>query len=109
MTEHQTPRINASNLQGFLNKTVRIVGKVVDVRGDSATIDAQGTITLTLGQDNQLVLGNGVEVIGKVLPGNNELVVKVLMSWDLGPDVDFNIANAVVEATHRHKALFYDP
>ena len=28
--------------------------------------------------------------------------------WGANSEADFNAANAVVEATHRHKAIFYD-
>ena len=44
----QTPRINAPLIDKFRNTTVRIVGKVVDVKEDTAVIDAQGQIQLQL-------------------------------------------------------------
>jgi len=44
----QTPRINATYLEKFVNQTVRIVGKVTKVQGENAVIDAGGTITLIL-------------------------------------------------------------
>jgi replication factor A3 len=43
-----TPRITASYLEQFAHKNVRIVGKVVQLRGDEATIDAGGQITVHL-------------------------------------------------------------
>jgi replication factor A3 len=64
-----------------------------------------------------------VEIIGKV---DGNLNVKVQAATDFGTNIgkwilrggkwnvnadmfqDFNAANAVVEATHRHKAIFYD-
>ncbi|KAA8901709.1 replication factor A protein 3 [Sphaerosporella brunnea] len=101
----QTPRINARYLEKFVNHTVRIVGKVTELYGDSAKIDASGTINLILTRECHMTVGNGVELVGKVQPTGD---VKVLSSWDLGPDVDYNIADAVVDATHRYKDLFYD-
>ncbi|KAF8246345.1 replication factor A protein 3 [Wilcoxina mikolae CBS 423.85] len=101
----QTPRINASYLEKFVNHTVRIVGKVTKLQGENAVIDASGLITLHLTRDDRLTIGNGVELVGKVLPN---LKVKVLTSWDIGPDVDYNVTDAVVDATHRYKQLFYD-
>lgn len=76
-------------------------------------------------QDDRLVYNNGVELIGKINP---DMSVKVLTSWDLGPDVgelrtggqsewdswlmdgrvDYKVADAVVDATHRYKELFYE-
>jgi replication factor A3 len=44
-----TPRINASYLETFANgQTIRIVGKVTQLRGDQATIDANGPIIIHL-------------------------------------------------------------
>jgi len=43
-----SPRINAPLLDSFTTKTVRIVGKVKELRGDTATIDAVGVITVHL-------------------------------------------------------------
>ena len=47
MTE-ATPRINAENLQSFTHRTVRILGKVRQLRGEQATIDAKGNVNLFL-------------------------------------------------------------
>lgn len=37
-----------------------------------------------------------------------ERLVDGVLCCQLIPSLDFNAANAVVEATHRHKAIFYD-
>jgi len=104
MTEH-TPRVNAHYLGKFIGHTVRIVGKVSELHGDSAIIDAQGMVTLILSRDDHMTVNNGVEAVGKVQPG---LEVKVLTSWDLGSDVEYGVAEQVVEVTHRCKEIFYD-
>ena len=43
-----TPRILAPHLQAFQHKTVRITGKVVQLRGETAVIDAGGNIDVIL-------------------------------------------------------------
>lgn len=43
-----TPRITAEYLQQFSHKTVRILGKVTQLRGETATIDSSGQIQLHL-------------------------------------------------------------
>jgi hypothetical protein len=43
-----TPRINASYLDSFTGQTIRITGKVVQLRGEEATIDAAGNVTAHL-------------------------------------------------------------
>ncbi|KAG5949175.1 hypothetical protein E4U53_006015 [Claviceps sorghi] len=97
------PRITASYLESFRGRHVTIVGKVVQLRGDQATIDADGVVTLILNRDAHLTNGNAVQIIGKVSP---DLSVKVLTSKDLGSNVDFKLCSAVVEVTHRHKDIF---
>lgn len=56
-----TPRINAAYLDAFQNQTVRIVGRVTQLRGERATIEAGGNITAILSRVcsfyiNQLVV-----------------------------------------------------
>lgn len=48
MASEATPRINYKYLQQFLNQTVRILGKVVSLRGETAIVDANGHITIFL-------------------------------------------------------------
>ena len=48
MASEATPRVNAKYLGSFTNQTVRILGKVVSLRGETATIDASGSINIHL-------------------------------------------------------------
>ncbi|KAF2462140.1 replication factor A protein 3 [Lineolata rhizophorae] len=99
-----TPRITAQYLQSFEHQTVRMVGKVTLLRGEQATIDAGGPITIHLNRDAHLQVGHAVEVIGKV---QQDLTVRVFSSTDFGTNIDFAAIDAVVDATHRHKEIFY--
>ncbi|KAI5816055.1 replication factor A protein 3 [Pyronema omphalodes] len=101
----QTPRINAAYLEKWVNHTVRIIGKVTGVQGDVAYIDSAGPVTLQLTRVCALTPNNGAEVIGKVMPDG---ALKVLTSWDLGPNVDYSISEAIVDVNHRYKEIFYD-
>ncbi|KAF7544474.1 hypothetical protein G7Z17_g9930 [Cylindrodendrum hubeiense] len=86
MTEQlSTPRITASYLDSFVGRVVMLVGKVTQLRGDQATLDSDGTVTVLLNRDAHLANGNTVQVIGKVNP---DLSIKVLTSRDLGAGVD---------------------
>ncbi|KAI5205021.1 hypothetical protein E4T39_03133 [Aureobasidium subglaciale] len=144
----QTPRINASILEQFTHRTVRILGKVTQLRGEEATIDAGGQINVHLNREAHLTLNHAVELIGKV---QADLSVRVLTSTDFGDNIgmhrsfdfailssavltlsavffffsfrpsccyivskadrlcplDFSLAEAVVDATHRHSEIFY--
>lgn len=42
------PRITASYLDSFVGRVVTIVGTVTQLRGDQATIDADGIVTILL-------------------------------------------------------------
>ncbi|KHN93717.1 DNA replication factor A subunit Ssb3 [Metarhizium album ARSEF 1941] len=103
MFESSSPRITAPYLDSFVGRHVTIVGKVTQLRGEQATIDSDGAVTVVLNRDAHLTNGNAVQLIGKVNP---DLSIKVLSSLDLGTDVDFGLCSAVVEATHRHQAIF---
>lgn len=48
MDHPQTPRILAPHLQTFQHKLVRMLGKVVQLRGDTAVIDAGGNVDIIL-------------------------------------------------------------
>ncbi|KAH7068286.1 ssDNA binding protein-like protein Ssb3 [Paraphoma chrysanthemicola] len=105
MDHPQTPRILAPHLQTFQHRIVRVLGKVVQLRGETAIIDAGGHIDVILTRDSHLAVGHAVEIIGKV---DQNLHIKVQAATDFGTSIDFNAANAVVEATHRYKEIFYD-
>lgn len=109
MASEATPRINAHYLEKFMNQTVRILGKVVSLRGETATIDANGSITIHLNRvrgritwaqtatpllrartnkswskDSHLALNNAVEVVGKV---QQDLSIRVFQATDFGSGI----------------------
>ncbi|KAI1438210.1 replication factor A protein 3-domain-containing protein [Xylaria sp. CBS 124048] len=101
-----TPRISANMLDAYVGQNVIVVGKVLQLRGESAVLDANGQVNAILNRESHLMAGNGAQIIGRVNP---DLSVKVYNAMDLGSEVDFNVAQSVVEATHQHKKLFvYD-
>ena len=56
MASEATPRVNAKYLESFTNQTVRLLGKVTSLRGDQATIDAQGSVNIVLNRGSHLLL-----------------------------------------------------
>ncbi len=56
-------------------------------------------------QDSHLTLNNAVEIVGKVQP---DLSIKVFQATDFGDGIDFAAVEAVVDATHRYKEIFYE-
>lgn len=72
----QTPRVLPSHLHAFhpssagprSTRTVRLLGTVSALRGDTATITCgnHGDVTLILKPDSHLQMGKLVEIVGKV-------------------------------------------
>ncbi|KID64188.1 DNA replication factor A subunit Ssb3, partial [Metarhizium brunneum ARSEF 3297] len=100
MAELSSPRITAPYLDSFVGRLVTIVGKVTQLRGDQATIDSDGIVTVVLNRDAHLTNGNAVQLIGKVNP---DLSIKVLSSLDAGTD----IGKPRRRTPHLHKSRLY--
>ncbi|EPQ64081.1 Bgt-2744 [Blumeria graminis f. sp. tritici] len=99
-----TPRINSTHLDNFTGRTIRLLGTVMQLRGETAILDCIGNVTLQLNRDSHLTVGHVFEIVGRV---NQDLSVRVLKATDFGKEVDLSIANEVVEVTHRYKEIFY--
>ncbi|KAB5563129.1 hypothetical protein GE09DRAFT_1219705 [Coniochaeta sp. 2T2.1] len=67
-----TPRVTSQYLDNYVGRNVMVVGKVVQLRGDTAVVDADGNVTAHLNR-----MGSGAQLIGKV---NSDLSIKVLSS-----------------------------
>ncbi|KAJ5101861.1 hypothetical protein NUU61_004083 [Penicillium alfredii] len=118
----QTPRVLPAHLHAFhpssagarSTHTVRLLGTVTGLRGDTATITCggNGDVTLILKPDSHLQMGKLVEVVGKVtdLEGGQGLGIRVLgtMDWGNPAECDYKAYENVVDATHRFKSIFYD-
>lgn len=48
MDAASTPRISGRYIDSYVNRTVMVVGKVIQLRGSEALIDADGQINITL-------------------------------------------------------------
>lgn len=103
MESTSTPRISATLMDSYVGQNVIIVGKVVQLRGDTAFLEADGQVQANLNRDCHLMVGNGAQIIGKVNP---DLSIKVLNAIDLGNNVDFQLCQNVVDVTHQFKDIF---
>ncbi|PLN76682.1 replication factor A protein 3 [Aspergillus taichungensis] len=119
----QTPRILPSHLHAFhpntangprSTNTVRLLGTVTSLRGDTATITCgnHGDVTMLLKPDAHLQMGRLVEVLGKVvdLEGGGGIGLRLLANYDWGnpADCDYKIYEKLVDVTHRYPQIFYD-
>ncbi|KAI1818121.1 replication factor A protein 3 [Poronia punctata] len=101
-----TPRISADLLDSYVGQNVIVVGKVVQLRGESAILEANGQVNAILNRESHLMAGNGAQIIGRVNP---DMSIKVYNAIDLGSNVDYQVCQRVVEVTHQCKELFmYD-
>jgi replication factor A3 len=89
-----TPRILAPHLDSFTSRTIRLIGRVTQLRGEQASIDAQGNVTAILNRDCHLSVGHAVEIVGKV---NGDLSVKVLQATDMGDGKEFGKFDLILE------------
>ncbi|KAI1191063.1 replication factor A protein 3 [Nemania serpens] len=106
MESVSTPRVSANMLDSYVGQNVIVVGKVMQLRGESALLDANGQVNAILNRESHLMAGNAAQIIGRVNP---DLSVKVYNALDLGNNVDFQVAQSVVEVTHQYKDMFvYD-
>ncbi|KAH8772670.1 replication factor A protein 3 [Diaporthe sp. PMI_573] len=103
MESQPTPRITAPYLDSYRGRNVIVVGRVVQLRGEVAVIDADGNITAHLNREAHLSNGNAVQIIGKVNP---DLSIRALNSLDLGAGVDLGVYQHVVEVSQKYGELF---
>ncbi|KAI1776327.1 replication factor A protein 3 [Hypoxylon cercidicola] len=103
MESVSTPRISAALMDSYVGHNVIIVGKVLQLRGDTAFLEADGQVQANLNRDCHLMVGNGAQIIGKV---NSDLTIKVLNASDLGTNVDYQLSQNVVDVTHQFKDIF---
>ncbi|KAI0848625.1 replication factor A protein 3 [Daldinia vernicosa] len=84
MESTSTPRISAALMESYIGQNVIIVGKVAQLLGDIAFLEADGQVKANLTRDCHLMVGNGAQIIGKVNP---DMSIKVLNAVDLGSNV----------------------
>lgn len=117
-----TPRVLPKHLEQFgpnshapVN-TVRLLGTITSIHGSSATLTSGDgdTVTLILNRDSHIAPQSIYEVVGKVinLEGGHGLGMRVMAATEWpknskGMAPDLNLYEAVVDATHRHKEIFY--
>ena len=77
-----SPRINAQYLSAFQNQTVRIVGRVTQLRGEQATIDAAGSVTVFLNRVSW----------GRTRPRSRHLCLESTTSACAGTVLHFSVA-----------------
>ncbi|KAK9450306.1 replication factor A protein 3 [Limtongia smithiae] len=104
MPADSTPRVNATHLHIYPNQTVRLVGKVMEINGDVAVLDAKGTVRVFVPSDNTMAIGHAFEVTGKVQP---DLTIRMLDGTDFGTGLNMDNANTLADLVQRFPDIFF--
>lgn len=117
-----TPRILPKHLEQFAphmhapTANIRLLGTITSIAGSQATLTTGDgdTVALLYQKDAHFSPQGTYEVVGKVvnLEGGAGLGVKVLYAteWprnEQGKAPDLKLYEAVVEATHKYREIFY--
>ncbi|RKP33007.1 replication factor A protein 3 [Metschnikowia bicuspidata] len=100
-------RVTAETLKDFPGKVVRIIGKAtsVDISADSATLDAEGAVTISTHGNEQLEVGKIYEVIGKASTMNASINSYSVLK--LSDNVDLEMAQKFARMVPKVPELFY--
>ncbi|GAA5811209.1 hypothetical protein MFLAVUS_004640 [Mucor flavus] len=99
-----TPRINSGLREKYVGKTVRIIGKIVSLSGNTAVLNStdHGQVLVHLNGESQWGT-DYVEVIGQVEP---DFTLREFKTSNLGNDFDLELADKVVEFSQRCSEIF---
>lgn len=101
----RTPRVNSTLLGQYQGKTVRLIGKVLKLEGETAIVEAsdQGQVTIKLNRDSNFA-DQYVEIIGRV---TGDTSISELTSYNIGDEIDMTMVDAVVRNSHKYPYLFH--
>ncbi|KAI0318519.1 replication factor A protein 3 [Amylostereum chailletii] len=100
MAEHVSTRVNSAMLGQYLKGTVRIVGKVLQVSGDAALVEASdgGQVKVVGTMINELPSpGTCVDIVGTVVDPST---IRYLLCTDMGTELDLKLVDDVIQLSH---------
>ncbi|KAJ9474720.1 Single-stranded DNA binding protein 12k chain [Pseudozyma hubeiensis] len=111
--EKPTPLINSSMLSQYSGQTVRIVGKVQKITGNTLLIQTsdQGNVEVALNPDSDITGSTYVEITGKVSEGGSDMdghLIREFAIVDCGDGVDMTLVENVVQISASFPNLFTD-
>ncbi|SPO47254.1 related to single-stranded dna binding protein 12k chain [Moesziomyces antarcticus] len=111
--EKPTPMINSAMLAQYAGQTVRVVGKVQKLTGQTLLIQTSdmGNVEVTLNPDSEISGSTFVEITGKVSDGGSGLdgyQVREFTTVDCGENVDMELVEKTVQLSAKFPNLFSD-
>ncbi|KAK9460930.1 replication factor A protein 3 [Lipomyces oligophaga] len=97
------PRANANYLNMYVERVVRLIGRVTRVEGTRAIIDSAGSITITSFTDSDVSEGHIYELTGRV---GQDMSIEMLNCYDFGTTGDLDNANAMVELYQKNQEFY---
>ncbi|KAJ1020426.1 hypothetical protein NDA13_005744 [Ustilago tritici] len=107
-----TPMINSSMLSQYTGQTVRLVGRVKKITGNTLLLETSdlGNVEVALNPDSDISGSTFVEATGKVseAAGGEGWQVREFTTVDCGDNVDLSLVENVVQISAAFPALFTD-
>ncbi|KAI7901782.1 replication factor A protein 3 [Cokeromyces recurvatus] len=102
--EKPTPRINSSLREKYVGKTIRLIGKLHSLSGNTAVLTStdNGQVLVKLNGESQWGT-DYVEVIGLIEP---DFTLREFKTTNLGNSFDLELANKVVEYGQKCPEIF---
>ncbi|PWZ01171.1 replication factor A protein 3 [Testicularia cyperi] len=106
--EKPIPMVNSSMLPQFRGQTVRVVGKVHKLTGQTLLLQTSdlGTVEVALNPDSEISGSQFVEVTGKVSDSSDSDQIREFTTVNIGDDVDMTLVENVVQISTAFPALF---
>ncbi|KZT25695.1 replication factor A protein 3 [Neolentinus lepideus HHB14362 ss-1] len=103
MAEHVSTRVNGKRLAEYVGRTVRLVCKVLQFKGDSALVETSDKmqVEVRLSKDAR-VTDTYVEVVGKV---NDATTVTMMACINMGSDLDMELVDFTIETINDPRFL----
>lgn len=100
-------RVNATTIQDFPGKVVRVIGKVVSLspNGDLANFDAAGPVSVSTQATGRLEVGKIYEIIGKV--NVSDYSINSYSVMQLSDSTNLDAANKLAKMVPKVSELFY--
>ncbi|KIY50970.1 replication factor A protein 3 [Fistulina hepatica ATCC 64428] len=102
------PRVNSKRMQSFRAKPVRLICKIENISGSSATVTTSdgGEVAVKLTPDFGMEQGPYLEIIGNVV---DDTTLKMMTFMNMGQDLDMKLVDDAIELSFSptYRSMFH--